>query len=1158
MAQRGRTWAIALAAVLAGSAAAQDFQGAFDATPDAEKSRLAGKPAVDLLPGKKTGLAYPLRYPNIVPGTVKVWLAGREIKENEEFRVDHAAGLLYVLVPVRPSDSIRVLYRHDPDAKDADKEGVGLPVFTLNFGQMGSMRMLLGATGVNRMADGTLMQSHSGGIQNNFAFGQSSLDGFFLVSSQAAPQVEADSASPDFSQPKKGIEGTDSLIRQRLNTEVGGGFALTADFQDVGEKFDGFGMLASSGMETGEIDQLKKERGITRFGLGFSGEAGNGLALSNNFRTVDDGGGRITWQQYGVKVGGLELNYDARSVDHSFSRFKDLAEGERAQLQKERGIDRLAFGAGFNFGGGALKFNQSEITSEGEGIFQRSLAIDTPWLKGSIGRQEVTSGFSRAKDLAEQERGQWEKERGFVRNSLALSIPKGDKSSWLALDQNSIHYGDSARFEARSLGFDLGSVRAQYWERESSAGFNRLNDMAPQERKAYVLQTLSMYDGAKEHNEDVNWFGKEAGLHRSFFRLDAGFGGMNASLRNIGIRDGQAGIEQQEVVLGYQGWSLEYRNLHIGEDFNRIFDLLDSERKYYENQRGFSRQDIGVSGVIGNGKLGFSMLDVDADGEGLSRFKVNYEAPNIKLSGGVRSVSDGFDRVRDVNDPERDFLTQLVGYDQKDVRYDISLIPRLRFSGMLYDSDNGDERLRRSKSDHAITWQLDGRTALTYRVSGHHFQGLSGDLFVNSLSAIEGSRDFGRLGKLSFLSESESFKGSDSDRPDRETHGVRYENQLSKNFKVSTEQFRTRYSDGGYEDIQAYGAAWQLTPRFGVNVKDVHVDRDEAKNTQRFLDYGVTYDLGNGLKLGYTFHRELNSQGGGKRNYRYEMTEGEFGGFKAGGTYDEKRIDDQRTTALGNFHISNTKPFQLGLLRDVQIAFGYDSQTDRSVWQKERKLASLGATAFGTRFEIAYDQIMLPDERRAYDRSYKWTLDPTGKAPLQASLLYKSRALPGGDSLIIRDYDISYRMNDSLKLSLTTDTFPEKEKKDAPFGSVLQPTRARTYALEWAMTASTGLKFAYSELLDLAKKDLARRSTAEVTLFAASGSPLRLTYGMDQDDRGGSRKTRHLYQLAFDQKPGPNQTLSFIIGNIAWEDGRPESEKLWNRWDVRVDYQLRF
>ncbi|MER3457457.1 MAG: hypothetical protein C4309_01255, partial [Chloroflexota bacterium] len=322
---------------------------------------------------------------------------------------------------------------------------------------------------------------------------------------------------------------------------------------------------------------------------------------------------------------------------------------------------------------------------------------------------------------------------------------------------------------------------------------------------------------------------------------------------------------------------------------------------------------------------------------------------------------------------------------------------------------------------------------------------------------------------------------------------------MSSSLKVSTEQFRTRYSDGGYEDVQAYGAGWQVTPRFGINVKDVHVNRDEAKNTQRFLDYGITYDLGNGVKLGYSFYRELNSLGGGKRNYRYEMTEGEFGGFKGGGQYDEKRIDDQRTTALGNFHISTTKPFQLGFLRDVRIAFGYDSQTDRSLWQKEMKLASLGATAFGTRFEIAYDQIMLSNQMRAYDRSYKWVLDPTGKSSLQASLLYNSRAIPGGDSFIIRDYDISYRMGERLKLSLTTDTLPEKEQKEAPFGSVVQPTRARTYALEWAMSASTGLKFGYSELMDLAKNDLVRRSTAEVSLFADTGSPLRLTYGMDQD-----------------------------------------------------------
>ncbi len=1156
--KRGKIWAMAVAAVLAGTAGAQNLAGAFDSTATPQEKKLVGKPAVDLLPGKKTGLAYPLRYPNVVPGTVKVWLMGKELRENEDFRLDYGAGLLYLLVPVRPSDSIRVLYRHDPTAKESASGASMLPIFTLNFGQMGSMKMLLGATGVNRMADGTLMQSHTGGIQNNFKFAGSSLEGVFLVSSQAAPTVEADSASPDMRQPKKGTEGTDSLVMQSLKTDVGNGFSLSADFQDVGEKFEGFGMLGGSGMKQDEINQLQKEKGITRYGFGLNGKSGQ-LSLANSFRTIDDGKGRITWQNYGVEVGGLAFHYNSRSVDGTFSRFNDIAEQDRAQLQKERGIDRLDFGGSLAFAPNAkFSFNQKEITADGDGFYRRDLGLDTSFLKVQYSRQEISQGFGRAKDLAEGERNQWLAERGFRREALSFALPKNEKASLLTFSQNRVQYGDSADFLSRAVGLDFGNVRAQYWTRETSREFSRLENLTPDEKNQYVAQTLAMYDGAKAHQDDPRWFARENGLKRSFFRFDAGLGGKSAfSFRNVGIEGQIDAIQYQQMNLDLRGWSLEYRNLHFGQGFDRAFDLLDAERKFYGNQQGFSRQDLALNGTLGKSKLALSWLDVEDGDANLSRFKAAYEVPGLKLSGGIRSVSDDFTRARDVNDGEKDFLAQLIGYNQVDLQYEIGLIPRLRLSGQLYDSDNGDERLKRSRNEHQISWQIDKNTELQYRVSGHHFQGFSGDLFVNQLNALSAKRNFGKWGTLSVVNESETFRGSDNQRPDRKTQGLRYENQITKSLKLSTEQFRTDYSDGGYENVSAYGAAWQITPRLGISLKDVHVDRDEAKNTQRFLDYGVSYDFGKGVKIGYTFHRELNSQGGGKRNYRYEMSEGEFGGFKAGGSYDEKRIDNQRTTALGGFHISNTKPFDLGILKDVRMSFGYDSHTDQSLWKKETKLASFGASLFGTRVEMSYDQLMLPSQERAYDRTYKWIYDPSGKKPLQASLVYKSRALPGGDSIIVRDYDVSYKLNDRLKLNLTTETFPEKEKKDAPFGSILQPTRSRTYGVDWKINDASALTVAYSEIMDLAKRNLVRRSTGELTLFADTGSPLRLTYGMDQSDRNGNRQTRFLYQLSFDQKPGPNQTLSFLIGNIDWDDGKPNNE-LWNRWDIRIDYQLRF
>lgn len=385
-------------------------------------SPLRGKAAVDVMPGVKRGLGYPLRYGNVIRGTVAVDISGQSLKEGTDFEVDFASGVLYVKIEVKDSDSIRVRYRHDPDGK-ASSGGSALPLLTLNFGRQGSMTMLMGMGGAERFVDGRVMQSQNIGIKNNFLVGNTNISGMYLVSSRSNALVAADGASPDGGQVTAGTEGTDSLIVQKATVALGSGTSFTAEYQRVDQGFAGFDALTSGGVAEETISQLEKEKGIYRMGLGFSGGSPKGLSFTNSFRTIDDGRGKITFHDYGLKSAAFDLYFNSRKIGNSFSRFEDIAETDRAQYQKERGIERTGFGGALRFGQSSLKFDRSSISQEDHnGVSKSNLSFDTPWLNAAYSTQEIDALFARAGDLAEGERDQWGKERGFGRKDMSLSL----------------------------------------------------------------------------------------------------------------------------------------------------------------------------------------------------------------------------------------------------------------------------------------------------------------------------------------------------------------------------------------------------------------------------------------------------------------------------------------------------------------------------------------------------------------------------------------------------------------------------------------------------------------------------------------------------------------------------------------------------------------
>jgi hypothetical protein len=79
----------------------------------------------------------------------------------------------------------------------------------------------------------------------------------------------------------------------------------------------------------------------------------------------------------------------------------------------------------------------------------------------------------------------------------------------------------------------------------------------------------------------------------------------------------------------------------------------------------------------------------------------------------------------------------------------------------------------------------------------------------------------------------------------------------------------------------------------------------------------------------------------------------------------------------------------------------------------------------------------------------------------------------------------------------------------------------------------------------------------DLLLNANNPSPIKFEYRVNQEERDEVRRTRHWFQLSYDQRPGPNQTLGFSLSNLNWEHMRPDGS-LARQWNLRLDYSVRF
>ncbi|MCB8932306.1 MAG: hypothetical protein M9921_08580 [Fimbriimonadaceae bacterium] len=1154
-----RFWTGTITATLMAYPLVAAAQSPFNVTPDDSKPgvELGGEFTTDLITLRASGPGVPLRFGGVIPNTERLLFDGQVLRKGVDYSIDYAAGVVYLMRAQKAGQTLSVTYRHEAgrvaSTSTSSKGFAGMKYDLVP----GGVQAVLGLGMTERRADGSVLTTNQYGLNNAFKFGSGSLKGLFLIGEKEQSNAQS---LYEYQGVKQSTDvGRSQFLMQNLQTKLGGG-TFEVGYQDISKNFSAFGAVADAGYDAKVVDQLQKERGLTRTSLSMKDVGlGSGVKISNGFRSVEDDGASIDWQNFGVQTGGLSLSYDSQSVDAGFKRFKDLGEADRDQLKKEAGMTRKNFAGSYKSSLASMNFAENRIEDpDGNAIVRRTVGLDAGKFKFNLGQQEVEREFNRINSLFAQEKQQFGPELGLKRQwmSVEAEMFRGSPIKFATQTVDS----DTGAFKSSDIDVKGSGWSLQHAVRDVDPGFGSLGALPASEIQEHIDTIANMYDkGAKVNPNERNQFIRLSGIERSFTRVSGQpFKNWNATFDTMELKGQQDDATVRSFALGGKDFQANYRSMSIGQQFSELGSLMNFEKQRLGLIAGLDRTDFGLNFKVGGTAVAASQMKAETPDGGASRNVVTLNGKGLDVSVTQRSVDPGFSNVNQLIDPEKDLLNAIKGFDQRDIKAKWQILPNLQLEALWYDSSSDSLDQDRMMRNTALSYKLDPLTQFDYVKQADRQADPLKVLFSNVTERFSVSRNFGRYGTLRYLSETREFDGLLANLPDSTKQYLAYETKLDPKTSLKTEQTVTQFDNGDHENISANTVSTEVAKGAGVSVSQVNVDRTGQDHDETKRNYGFWVDLGGGVRFSYGYARHLNGDQNGTQQKQIGMTPGTIGGLQVGSaTYNENRWDDTRTQSVGNVQLSTAKPLTLGFLSDVKFNFGIDTSSDRSKWLKENRLINftgkIGANSVG----YEYKSQMHPTGYRGIDRMFSFSTDQNEKLPFRASMKYKLRTLPWDEQVMIRDYSLTARPAKNVELTHQLLTNPEVAKGDSILGSITQASRVNRWKLDVKQNADLTIGGSWDELINDQNNTMVRTGGLNLTLFGSTGSPLQLFFGVEESDKGGSRSTINRYHIRFDQHPGPNQTFSFFAGNVSYQKTVADGLNKDN-WTIRMDYQIRF
>lgn len=1143
-----------------------------ESASEAESLEVGGRSSMDLIRLETARFNFPLRFGNLRSGSERLELDGRTLVQGVDYTIDYKAGVVYLLKPFRNGASLRAQYKYDTANQvgtfgPQESNAAGFHGLKLEFNPQSSFFMGLGMT--ERLSDGTVLSSNVYGIANGFNFAGGMLKGIFMIGERTRNDTMSMLGDYGAGREQKD-EGQGKAIIQNFQSSALGG-KVNINYQDVDSRFAGFDALKANGLTDNQVNAIRKERGLKRTEIGLDKLSVGLLGFSTNFKTVGDATGSVNWRSFGLNFGGLGFKLDSQSVDRAFTRFKDLSEGDREILQREAGLDRNIMSAGYTFGGGAVKYNSFSLVNEaGVGIRRIDYGFESGFGKVVYYNQSIDQGFGQFGGLRPEydannkfNVGQLQKEQGIDRTGF-LAETKGF-GGLLSYKTNTVTAGDFGLI-AEDISAKTGKLTFDFVKREVEKGFNRFGSLSAEELNpgsgsAYVDSIVNMVSpGKRADGNDAQRFHNSAGIDRELWRIGYDFGGgYTLRLDDLAIQGERDALMSQAYTLAGPKYNFSYRTTNVGDGFSEISRLTNSEQQVLGLNAGLAKSDLNFNVALDKtSKLTFSRMAAEMGGMDALRQVFGYQAKGIDVNYIRRSVDSDFHQVGQLMDPEKGVFAGMLGYDQSNLVAKLDLIPNIGVKLNWSDSENNLTAEEKQFRETQVDWKLTSNTTLSAYRAEQSYRDDEASKIDRQFDRLLLSHDLGRYGIISLLQEHKTFDGLEDERPDSMTHRLAYQANITKDTKFETAQTETRFETGDRETATTNTVNTKVTPKIGLSVTDTKVLRDGEQADSAKRDYGVWFDFGKGVRLSYGQVRDLSDPSRGTRNVKTELTAGQFAGIDVKSLqYTHDQWDGERHKSLGNVNLATVKPLDWGLLDKVEFFYIADTLRDMDRWNKENRSMGFSGAIGSFGLGIGYRSQVSPTGDRAIDRVFSFKTDTTGKAPIRAEMNYDVRTMPNNEEVAIRDFKLVAKLWSNWQLENNVLTNPIEARQGVLLGGVAKDERINNFKLSYLGDKDTKGSFVFEEMRNDRANTLLRKTGLDLTLFADNPSPLILGYRAVQRDGQGPRSLAHEFFLRFDQRPGPNQSLSLFVGNTNWTGWRPSGNALQN-WSMRLDYGFRF
>lgn len=590
-----------------------------------------GVPASDAIKGNGSKAGYTLSHGALVANSETVSVAGRTLRRNKDYYLDAINGTIVFANPVKVTDVIQISYRYVPE-KEGARNGISVPTIALQLG-----------------AKSTLGITYS----SNAAVANQSYDVLTY-----------------------GLNLTTSLGKKSSMTNM---------------------MYLSTPQESGRISL-------------------NGQANKNAPKPESD---NMFLHNSVLESGNLTVKMNYQDVGKDFSGFTALKQQKVApieilnQLEKEKGVQRMGFQAEMKMSQDATTgLSWSHIGDEGGDIVKQSFKIGDSKLKFNADMQKIDKGFNRFKDLAENERGQWAKERGMERTNLQLSVApmKGmaKDAAWNTLTMNTIG-DDSGKLNTRSLNFASKGFSISSSETSVDEGFKRLGDLTDAERAEMALQIRKQFDPnatiASVNDNDKKQILAEAGISRRNTLMNFDMGTSNVKLGMLNISDKSGGITRQSLSLQNKNVKITGFMQEIDKDFTRLGVLAPIEQQNFARESGMSRMNLAAEFAMKPGMaLNTSFSRVSSDTGSLLKYGLNYANKKFRVSANYMDMDPEFKRVMDLADADKAKLAAEQGMRRYDLTTHLQASKSLTIDSFFYDAKHATSDLFKRQLLNNITY----------------------------------------------------------------------------------------------------------------------------------------------------------------------------------------------------------------------------------------------------------------------------------------------------------------------------------------------------------------------------------------------------------------------------------------------------------------------